>query len=215
MACARMTARWWVFCLWLLACSLAPAQSLESALAPGPVIKDHVKAEDECSNCHLRFSPAAQDRLCMVCHKEVGVDLQKHTGWHGRQKPQACRSCHTDHRGRDMKIAEFDTKAFDHRQTDYVLKGKHETTECKSCHTAGRKFREAAPDCLGCHKKDDKHKGSLGKLCGDCHTEQDWKEAKVDHDKTKFPLTGKHVDAKCDACHKTKVYNEAPTTCIG
>jgi|CXWL01.1.fsa_nt_gi hypothetical protein len=191
------------------------AQSLESALAPGPLIKDHAKAEAECSNCHVRFDRAGQDKLCVVCHKEVGQDLREKTGLHGRHKPQVCRSCHTDHRGRDMQTADFDRKAFDHKQTDYLLKGKHTAVECKACHVAGKKYREASADCLACHRKDDKHKGTLGKACADCHLEQGWKETVLDHGKTKFPLTGKHIDTKCDGCHKTKVYNEAPTTCIG
>ncbi len=79
----------------------------------------------------------------------------------------------------------------------------------------GKKFSQAPHDCLSCHKKDDKHKGTLGNACADCHIEQGWRETKFDHDKTKYPLTGKHVDVKCDACHKSKIYNEAPSTCIG
>ncbi len=210
--------RLWHAALLLLAATLAlpaVAQSLESALAPGPVVQSHAKAEAECSNCHVRFDRAGQDKLCVACHKDIGQDLAKKTGLHGRQKAQVCRSCHTDHRGRDMNIAPLDTKAFDHKQTDYLLKGKHGLVECKSCHVAGKKYSQAPADCLACHQKDDKHKGTLGKACADCHVEEGWKETRFDHGKTKYPLTGKHVDVKCDACHKTKVYDEAPTTCIG
>ncbi|MBE0547420.1 MAG: cytochrome C [Rubrivivax sp.] len=200
---------------WLLP---AAAQSLESALSPGPLIKGHLKAEADCSNCHVRFQRAGQDKLCIVCHKGVGQDLQDGTGLHGRrhrETPRACRSCHTDHRGREMHIAEFDTRSFDHRQTDYLLKGKHVGPECKACHVTGKKYRDAPHDCLGCHLKDDKHKGTLGKACADCHVEQGWKETRFDHDKTKFVLTGKHVDTRCDGCHKSAVYSGAPDTCIG
>ena len=60
------------------------------------------------------------------------------------------------------------------------------------------------------------HKGSLGPKCADCHTENDWKEAKFDHDKTRFALKGKHVDTKCVDCHKKGAdYKDAPRTCIG
>ena len=38
--------------------------------------------------------------------------------------------------------------------------------------------------------------------CADCHTENDWKEARLDHEKIRFPLEGKHVDTKCVDCHK-------------
>ena len=206
-------------CLFSL-CAVGPvmAQNLESALAPGLVITGHVEAEGDCAKCHVRFDRAGQDKQCMACHKDVGQDRRDGTGLHGKggpSKTQVCRSCHTDHRGRDAKIAAFDHKSFDHKQTDYQLKGKHVGPECKSCHVAGKKFRQAPHDCLACHAKDDKHKGTLGKVCEDCHVEQSWKETRFDHSKTRYPLTGKHVDVKCDACHKTAVYKEAPSTCIG
>ncbi|MBL8326116.1 MAG: cytochrome C [Rubrivivax sp.] len=193
----------------------APAQGLESALSPGPLIRGHQKVEGECAKCHVRFDRAAQDRLCIDCHKEVGQDLRAKAGMHGRFKPQPCRACHTDHRGPDMRIAEFDRRAFDHRATDYPLAGRHADVKCDACHLPGKKFREAPLECVACHKKDDKHKATLGPKCGDCHGEQSWKDVKLDHGKTRFPLTGKHADVKCDACHKSTVYNEAPLTCIG
>ncbi|MBL8288700.1 MAG: cytochrome C [Rubrivivax sp.] len=210
-------ARAWLVAAALLACAGPPAaaQGLESALSPGPLIRGHQKVEGECSKCHVRFDRAGQDRLCLDCHKDVGQDLRTKAGMHGRLKPQTCRSCHTDHRGADMKIAEFDRKAFDHRATDYPLAGKHASVECASCHRAGQKWREAPGDCLSCHRKDDKHKGTLGADCASCHTEQNWKDAKVDHAKTKFPLAGKHLETRCEACHKSAVYSEAPTACIG
>ncbi len=129
-------------------------------------------------------------------------------------KPQACRSCHTDHKGREAKIVEFDPKQFDHALSDFALRGAHLKTECNKCHVAGKKYREAAVDCLSCHRKEDVHKGSLGAKCADCHTEVNWKETKIDHDKTRFPLTGKHVDTKCADCHKNDRYKETPRTCV-
>ena len=204
----------------LLLAAPAHAQGLESALSPGPLVRSHAKIEGTCSDCHVRFDRAGQDGRCTACHKDVGKDLQRKTGLHGKQPAQACRSCHTDHRGRDMNIAPLDTKQFDHKLTNYLLKGKHAGVDCKSCHVPGKNsahtaYRQAPGDCLSCHRKDDKHKNSLGGACADCHTEQSWKEVRLDHDKTQFPLTGKHIDTRCDSCHKSKVYNEAPTTCVG
>ncbi|MDP1693832.1 MAG: cytochrome c3 family protein [Burkholderiaceae bacterium] len=200
------------------ACVLAPtlAQTIESVIRPGDVIQGHAKWEEECSKCHVRFDRAAQDRLCMDCHKEVGQDMRERSGYHGRLKPQACRACHTDHRGRAARIVELDKPKFDHAQTDYLLRGKHAKVECEKCHEPKKKYWQAASDCKACHRKDDVHKGSLGLKCADCHTENDWKEAKLDHDKTHFPLNGKHVDTKCVDCHRKGVeYKDAPRTCIG
>jgi len=198
--------------------ALAPAlaQNIESVLRPGDVISGHAKWEEECSKCHVRFDRAAQDRLCMDCHKDVGQDMRERSGYHGRLKPQTCNSCHTDHKGRAARIVELDKPKFDHAQTDYVLRGKHAKVECEKCHEPKRKYSQASSDCDACHRKDDVHKGSLGARCADCHTENDWKEAKLDHDKTRFALKGKHVDTKCIDCHKKGAeYKDAPRTCIG
>jgi hypothetical protein len=203
----------------MLAAAFAPtvavADTLESVLRPGDLIQGHAKWEEECSKCHVRFDKAAQDRLCNDCHKDVGRDMRERTGYHGRLKPQTCRSCHTDHKGRGAQIVELDKKKFDHTQTDYELRGKHRKVECDKCHLPAKKYSQAPTDCNACHRKDDVHKGSLGPKCADCHTDNDWKEAKFDHDKTRFALTGKHIDTKCADCHKSTNYKEAPSTCIG
>lgn len=201
----------------LLTSGPAQAQSIESVLSPGPVIEGHVKTEHECKACHTRFDRNAQDGLCIACHKEVGQDVRAGTGWHGKrdQKQQPCRACHTDHKGRGFKAAAFDQKSFDHKLTDFELLDKHAKVDCAKCHVAGKRWREAALSCDGCHRKDDVHKGSLGAKCEDCHSARDWKTTRFDHDKTRFALTGKHIDAKCDACHVDQRYKDTPRTCIG
>ena len=83
----------------------ARAQSIESVLSPGKLIQGHLKWDDDCKACHVKFDRAAQDRLCMDCHKDIGQDVRAKAGHHGRLKPQACNECHTDHKGRSEKIA--------------------------------------------------------------------------------------------------------------
>jgi hypothetical protein len=192
----------------------ARAQGIESVIAPGKLIQGHAKYEDECKQCHVKFDRKAQDGLCMDCHKEIGADVRARTGFHGKSKPQACRTCHTDHKGRDARVVDLDKKKFDHAFTDFSLRGKHQEVECDKCHLSGKKYREAALECNACHKKDDVHKGSLGAKCADCHTENKWKEARFDHDKTRFSLTGKHVEVKCADCHKDNNYKETPRACV-
>jgi hypothetical protein len=189
------------------------AQGIESVIAPGKLIEGHAKLENECKECHVKFDRKAQSTLCAGCHKEVAVDMKNKTGYHGTLKPQACNVCHTEHKGRTEKIASFDTKKFDHTQTDFLLKGKHEPLACVKCHEANKKYRDASQQCNGCHKKDDTHKGSLGPKCADCHTEKNWKEARFDHSTTKFALEGKHVDVKCTECHKLNKYKDTPKEC--
>lgn len=219
LACLQRRLLLLFFLVWA---SVMPAagQNLESVLSPGAVVQGHAKVENECKRCHVRFDRSAQDKLCADCHKEAAQDVAAKTGFHGRQKPQPCRACHTDHKGRDMRIVEFDPKTFDHAQSDYLLRGKHSEVKCNACHLAGKKYRQAPQDCVGCHRKDDVHKGALGNACADCHTERRWPEAKFDHDTTQFALTGKHIQAKCADCHKPNEqklvdYKAAPSTCIG
>lgn len=199
----------------LLWAGAAQAQSLESVLAPGKLTRAHAKWEDDCQSCHVRFDRAAQDGRCMDCHKDIGRDVRGKLGFHGRMKPQTCRSCHTEHKGREARIVALDQRAFDHASTDFRLRGKHQKTGCDSCHAPGKKFSAAPAECGVCHRKDDVHDGTLGAKCTDCHTESTWKEARFDHDKTPFPLTGKHADTRCADCHKDKRYKDTPRQCVG
>ncbi len=191
------------------------SQGIESIVAPGKLIQGHVKWEGDCKQCHVKFDRQAQNGLCMDCHKEVGADVRNKTGFHGKNKPQDCRECHTEHKGRDAKIVVLDQQQFDHTHTNYPLLGKHQKADCVKCHVAAKKYRTAAHQCIACHKKDDVHKGELGVKCENCHKESSWKEAKFDHDTARFPLTGKHVEVKCAECHKNTNYRETPRTCFG
>lgn len=183
---------------------------------PGPVIEGHAKLEVECRNCHVRFNRAAQSGLCLDCHKEVARDVRSRAGYHGRLTEKECRACHTDHKGRGAGIAALDRRAFDHAATDFALKGAHAASriECAACHVAGKKFRDAPSDCYGCHARDDKHKGTLGKACADCHTEADWKKTRFDHGKTRFPLRNRHADVACKSCHQDTGFKGAPLACV-
>jgi len=203
-------------CLFLLP-GFAQAESAKSVLSPGAVIKGHAKYEDNCEKCHKSFDKTGQDKLCTDCHKAIGQDLANKTGYHGRmQEKKECKECHADHKGRNAIIVHLDEKQFDHKFTDYELKGKHAKVECKGCHAAGQKHRKAPHECWLCHKKDDDkaHKGRLGKKCQDCHTEADWKKVTFDHDKTKYPLKFKHREVKCNDCHKDTDFKKTPTLCI-
>jgi hypothetical protein len=212
-----MTVRWLLtLALAAMPLSTASSQTLESALMPGPVIAGHAKLEAECGNCHVRFERAAQDRLCLDCHKPVAADVRAKRGYHGRlDAPGPCRSCHTDHRGREVRIATFDERAFDHARTDFALRGAHAKAACSACHVPGKRYAEASGDCADCHRKDDTHRGALGPRCADCHGEATWKEARFDHARTRFALAGRHAEAACRDCHRDATFRGAPTACIG
>ena len=192
----------------------------ETALMPGEVIAGHAKLEAECKECHVRFNKEAQTGLCEDCHKDVKADIQKHEGFHGRLDDKECRTCHTEHKGRNAKIIILDESKFDHTKTDFPLLGAHLNqgkVKCKDCHAAKKKFRDAPSACNDCHRKVDKHKGSLGTDCKSCHNERDWKETRFDHSlaKTRFALKGKHAEVKCSKCHADPThYKGAPHECV-
>lgn len=200
----------------LMISSVAAAQSLESAVMPGPVIQGHADLEGACQNCHVRFDRAAQPKLCLDCHKPVAADVRAGTGYHGRIKERECRGCHTDHRGRTARIVQLDEAKFDHALTDFQLRGKHRGRNCSSCHRAKTKFSQAPSDCVSCHRKEDKHKNGLGPKCENCHNETTWREARFDHGKTRFPLSLGHADSrvKCTDCHIDNKFSDTPRECV-
>ncbi|MDH5526508.1 MAG: cytochrome C [Nitrospirota bacterium] len=195
----------------------ALAGPLERLVMPGELISGHAKYEDTCTNCHKRFSKGVQNNLCLDCHKDVASDVGKKRGFHGRSPQvanQECQVCHTDHVGRSADVVGLNRETFDHNQTDYRLKGRHQRVRCDGCHKPDKKFRDAPATCLACHKEDDAHDGRLGEKCEDCHSTAGWKKTAFDHDKTDFPLRDSHMDVACAMCHPGEKYKGVPDTCV-
>jgi hypothetical protein len=192
---------------------------LDAMVMPGEVIKGHAKFEKTCRYCHVSFRKSAQAQLCLDCHdhRDVADDIAKGRGYHGRIKKQQCSVCHTDHHGRDANIAPLNMKTFDHDLTDYPLAGAHADAKvkCQHCHKPNLKYRDAPSQCSACHKDDDVHKGKLGQKCVNCHVDSTWKKVRFDHSRTKFPLEGRHLFAKCTACHANERYKNTPKNCYG
>ncbi|MBU1425008.1 MAG: cytochrome C [Gammaproteobacteria bacterium] len=209
--------RAFIFAVVALFCAVnAHADSANDLLMPGKVIQGHFKYESDCNNCHKPYDKAAQSGLCKDCHKEVAKDIDEKQGYHGlMQEEKPCKECHTDHKGRDARIAKLSTVNFDHDTTGYVLKGGHLNGKvlCKDCHYPQKKYRDAPTKCNGCHQKADKHKGSLGPECQNCHEEKDWKTTHFDHSKTHFDLLDKHKEVKCKACHPKDKFKDTPKLC--
>ena len=212
--------RWWqrlaLSLLLLPLAALAQVSEIERALMPGAVVQGHAKYEQECEKCHKRFDKEAQTQLCLDCHKDVAADIRNKVRLHGHQQDVTCRGCHPDHKGRDARIATVDKEKFDHDRTNFRLRGAHRQTKnkCDDCHQAKKKFRDAPADCLSCHRKDDVHKGGLGKKCEECHGDVKWTRTEFDHNKkTKFKLLDEHAAAECKECHIEGKYKDTPKDC--
>ena len=136
----------------------------------------------------------------------------------------ACASCHEDiHRGalgqdcaRCHAPSSFKIPTFDHAKTAFPLGGRHAETPCAKCHLAEHldlpRDREGKAHplfkplphaaCGDCHR--DPHAGRLGTDCARCHNDRTFREVAAsafDHNRTKYPLRGKHAAVACARCH--------------
>jgi hypothetical protein len=176
-----------------------------------PLNGHHAKAE--CQSCHqpkrlvdplvralLEKQPKRKSflglpNLCVSCHAD------EHRG----QLGQLCRNCHQETGWRPAP-------GFNHTQdTEYPLLGLHKKVLCKDCHTTAKEgFLKFLPvdhaGCASCHR--DVHEGKFGARCESCHSESGWKEIKSNlkgdrdfHQKTRFPLKGRHQSVECASCH--------------
>lgn len=159
-----------------------------------PLDGNHLR--NECKKCHTdvkKFLVKDRDFVdCRGCHEDSHKSVISHE--------RKCSSCHS------TKTKFADTK-FDHgKHTKFSLHGKHEKNRCKECHKLNSKPEKPSMECSSCHP--DFHKGRFGKeTCDGCHLDggPGWKGMRFDHDtKTKFKLTGKHVQATCMTCHRER-----------
>lgn len=192
-------------------------------LTPGDLAKAHAHLESQCKKCHENFERSNQSPLCLDCHKSIHDDITKKQRFHGhlsQAQTENCKSCHSDHLGKDADIVGLDKDNFDHGLTGFKLHGAHQKIECIDCHNnrhhqSEKKFtdfRVEKHQCVDCHV--DVHKGKLGSKCSKCHSESRWKKTAFDHDKTDFPLLGKHKNLVCSQCHQNHRYKDTSTNCI-
>jgi hypothetical protein len=211
----------------MLALSLPFTVRLDAQISPGPLARAHQSLEGatNCASCHgVRREPMTQ--LCLNCHKEIRWLTERSRGVHGlevRQTKKECASCHPDHAGTSFQMIAWDAGApakFDHSKAGWALDGKHTAEKCESCHAPKYRVSTAAQlsprkngagwvgletTCISCHRSDDAHNGTLDLRCESCHTSETWDDApKFDHAKSDYPLTGKHADVECNACHLVK-----------
>jgi hypothetical protein len=189
-------------------------------ISPGPLSRAHAELEGtlNCLKCHGAGRSAVDDS-CLDCHKAIAWLIDEGRGLHGREGRSECASCHPEHAGVDFELIlweEGSPEQFDHARTGWALEGKHASRACRDCHKpelhtgrAGVLLEKTAradswlgleTDCRSCH--DDAHRGALGSDCVRCHGMEGWKPApRFDHQRTTFPLTGKHAPVTCDKCH--------------
>jgi len=133
---------------------------------------------------------------CLDCHQDP------HRGELGAR----CLACHGEDAWRPAS-------GFEHATTRYPLRGQHAEVACEKCHPRSGAaatgdlriaFKGVAfADCRDCHQ--DPHAGRFKESCASCHTESGWRQgasARFDHERTRYPLRGRHIALDCAACHK-------------
>ncbi|MBT3383081.1 MAG: cytochrome C [Prolixibacteraceae bacterium] len=160
---------------------------------------------------------------CIDCHKKeliqnnisqkkgetylgLGTEcLSCHDDYHQKTLSNNCVSCHN-------QDAFKPAPGFDHSKTKFQLIGKHQNVDCAKCHKIeeqnGTRFQEFTgvefANCTDCHE--DVHKNKFGNDCRKCHDEFSFTQIKsmstFNHEKTNYPLRGKHINLDCKKCHK-------------
>ena len=187
---------------------------ITAQISPGDLANAHAKLEGitNCTKCHVLGEKLTNSK-CLDCHIEIKELIAGKRGYHASREVEGknCFSCHSDHHGKTFKIVNFDKDKFDHKNADYELLGKHKEQECTACHkpefikVKKSQKKEASylgleTNCLSCHE--DFHQNTLSSNCSSCHNFYTFKPAPgFDHQKTKFPLNGKHTKVDCTKCH--------------
>ena len=167
-------------------------------------------ARKDCKDCHktehitdIQIKKKHETFLglidqCLTCHED----------FHQKTLSANCQNCH------NAEVFKPASK-FDHNQTKYHLNGKHADVLCEKCHLKsvreGKSFQQFTglqfQSCVNCHK--DPHQNKFGQNCTQCHVEESFKTIKssgqFDHNKTGYPLTGRHVQVLCKLCHKVSL----------
>lgn len=147
-------------------------------------------AQQSCQSCHDNTHPKSKkptflipEASCNNCHQDP----------HEQRLSSECTDCHNQQG--------WQVKTFDHEQTDFPLKDKHQKVACKSCHVKDVSA-PLATQCSSCHGALDSHFGVFGEKCESCHSEKGWQDAPYDHFKqSKYKLEGKHARLECANCH--------------
>jgi len=155
-----------------------------------------------CFACHKtgeKWNFGNMGSHCIDCHENIHKNYMD-----ARYIPGGdCKACHS--------VNEWSEIKFDHNTTDFVLLGKHARVTCRECHfrqgtdkNLTQQFKWDKLVCTNCHIDVHFAQFEVNGLnnCLHCHTNDNWKPVKFDHNNTRFKLDGKHEGLACAQCHK-------------
>jgi hypothetical protein len=187
-----------------------PATGIDHSKTRFPLTGAHLSAT--CTQCHAGGRYAGTSTECASCHQG---DYQRTSSPNHAAAgfPNTCATCH-------QTAAWRPASGIDHSRTRFPLTGAHRNLGCSACHGNGR-YAGTPTECVSCHQSDYQrtsnpdHAGSgFPTTCGTCHSTSAWRPASgVDHNRTRFPLTGAHRSVACAQCHAGGRYTGTPTAC--
>jgi hypothetical protein len=132
---------------------------------------------------------------CVSCHKDV----------HEADLGAFCEQCHS--------AKGFGVPVFTHAKPRPFFDGGHQPLRCAQCHVSqplassrlpAVGFTRTPTACASCHA--DVHLGQVSRQCETCHAIDAPRFALkgFSHERTRFPLTGKHAPLACESCHKVE-----------
>lgn len=177
-------------------------------LAGYPLEGAHQKTA--CRDCHQKKF-IADSEIAAQKYTFLGLDtkcLSCHDDYHQQSLPADCLSCH------DFNAFK-PAPQFNHDKAKFILLGKHLETACEECHPTtqrnGKTFQQfnnlKFGKCTDCHE--DVHDNKFGNDCKKCHSEVSFRQLNkshaFDHNRTSYPLEGRHATVACAACHKKRI----------
>jgi len=175
-----------------------PAAGFDHANARYPLTGLHEKVA--CNHCHRMLTADGKAYVqyrslpfesCSNCHQDP----------HRGAFQGGCQNCHSTGGWKQVRPS----STFDHDRTSFPLHGAHSKVECYRCHKSSN-FKEPVAHglCANCHAPDP-HKGQFREQdCASCHTDDAWKPSlytAARHQKSAYPLLGKHATVPCAKCH--------------
>ncbi len=182
-------------------------------------IADHQNSKFPLEGAHIATP-------CFACHVDEASEK-----WKFRNIGERCIDCHTNFHedaisekfipNNDCRACHgsetWDAISFDHSQTDWPLTGRHTAISCSECHfnysenneLLSQNFINLSQDCASCHNNVHEDNFAINGItdCNRCHVTSSWMPEKFNHNETRFPLTGKHKEVNCKACHQERNSN--------
>ena len=162
-----------------------------------------------CEKCHINNVYTGTTNDCKTCHL-TAMNAATNPDHKVVNFPQTCLTCHN--------TTTWKPSSFNHVTTTFPLTGAHSPLLCNKCHST--QFAGTALECYGCHQSNftgttnpNHVTGGFPTTCKQCHSSTAWKPATLDHNLTRFPLTGSHQTTLCEKCHVNNIYTGTPLDC--